>query len=132
MARGVSENSHLTLTFSRCAHCEGLYYTAGDDQDLSSALGNHEGARRRGAGLSAVSPGSADHRAGAAVLPVLVAEDEAPAGENVACRVLAAGKELDLRPMADFRQTHLMALKGLFEAAVLETQTIRTLTVPSA
>jgi transposase len=35
--------------------------------------------------------------------------------EDVAFRVLAAGNEPDFRTIADFRQIHLKALKGLFE-----------------
>jgi transposase len=35
--------------------------------------------------------------------------------EDVAFRVLAAGNEPDFRTIADFRKTHLTALKGLFE-----------------
>src|SRR5713226_9767921 len=35
--------------------------------------------------------------------------------EDVAFRVLAAGNEPDFRTIADFRQRHLAALKGLFE-----------------
>src|SRR6266850_1869030 len=35
--------------------------------------------------------------------------------EDVAFRVLAAGNEPDFRTIADFRKTHLMALRGLFE-----------------
>jgi transposase len=35
--------------------------------------------------------------------------------EDVAFRVLAAGNEPDFRTIADFRKTHLPALKGLFE-----------------
>jgi transposase len=35
--------------------------------------------------------------------------------EDVAFRVLAAGNEPDFRTIADFRKTHLAALKGLFE-----------------
>jgi transposase len=35
--------------------------------------------------------------------------------EDVAFRVLAAGNEPDFRTIADFRKTHLVALKGFFE-----------------
>src|SRR5437879_9935362 len=35
--------------------------------------------------------------------------------EDVAFRVLAAGNEPDFRTIADFRKTHLPALKGFFE-----------------
>jgi hypothetical protein len=35
--------------------------------------------------------------------------------EDVAFRVLAAGNEPDFRTIADFRKTHLRALKGFFE-----------------
>ena len=35
--------------------------------------------------------------------------------EDVAFRVLAAGNEPDFRTIADFRKTHLTALRGFFE-----------------
>jgi transposase len=35
--------------------------------------------------------------------------------EDIAFRVLAAGNEPDFRTIADFRKTHLTALKGFFE-----------------
>jgi transposase len=49
--------------------------------------------------------------------------------EDVAFRVLAAGNHPDFRTIADFRQTHLAALKGFFEQVLRLAQALGTPTV---
>jgi transposase len=46
--------------------------------------------------------------------------------EDVAFRVLAAGNQPDFRTIADFRKTHLAALKGLFEQVLRLAQALGT------
>ena len=46
--------------------------------------------------------------------------------EDVAFRVLAAGNHPDFRTVADFRKTHLAALKGLFEQVLRLAQALGT------
>jgi transposase len=49
--------------------------------------------------------------------------------EDVAFRVLAAGNTPDFRTIADFRKTHLAALKGLFEQVLQVARDLGTLRV---
>jgi transposase len=49
--------------------------------------------------------------------------------EDVAFRVLAAGNTPDFRTIADFRKTHLTALKGLFEQVLQVARDLGTLRV---
>jgi transposase len=46
--------------------------------------------------------------------------------EDVAFRVLAAGNQPDFRTIADFRKTHLVALKGFFEQVLHLAQALGT------
>ena len=52
--------------------------------------------------------------------------------EDIAFRVLAAGNAPDFRTIADFRKTHLTALRGFFEQVLRLARDLGTLRVDRA